>query len=85
MTVELSPPPRRGADLKDYIAYIRYLNAIRITAEERAKEVLAQASEDGFDRTALKWSMWMSREPSDRIAALIQYLQTTWEMDRVDD
>jgi len=82
MTVELSPPPRRGADLKDYIAYMRYVHAIRITAEERAKEVLAQANEDGFDRTALKWSMWMSREPSDRIATLFTYLEAVWELDK---
>lgn len=85
MTIELSPPPRRGADLKDYIAYIRYLNSIRVAAEVRTKEILVQAGEDGFDRTALKWTMWMSREPSDRIAALIQYLQETWELDKKND
>ena len=84
MTVELSPPPRRGADLEDYIAYIRYVSAVRARADTRLREALAQASEDGFDRTALKWSTWMSREPSDRITTLIQYLQTTWEMDKVD-
>lgn len=79
------PSPQPGASLKEYISYLRYLARVRITAEEETKRLLAQAETDGFDRTALKWSMWMHREPSARIATLIEYLQAHWERDKTDD
>jgi len=83
--IPLEPSPQPEANLEEYIAYLRYLARVRITAEEHTKRLLTQAEADGLDRTALKWSMWMHREPSARIATLIEYLQVHWERDKADD
>jgi hypothetical protein len=85
MQIPTEPAPRPGSDLGEYVSYLRYLARMRITAEQETKRLLAQAEADGFDRTALRWSMWMHREPSTRIATLIEYLQAHWERNKAND
>ena len=85
MQIPTEPAPRPGASLEEYISYLQHLTRMRVTAEEGTRRLLAQAETDGFDRTALRWSMWMHREPSARIAALIEYLQVHWERDKAND